>query len=199
MHILLEQATCEIEVKKSRFIAIASPLSDLSQIKEIVNQCRAEHPFANHVVHAAVVGPKGDLYSYSDDHEPKNTAGRPALEVLKGSGVTNILVLVIRYFGGTLLGTGGLVKAYADSVKEVLKIIKTEPLIDKTSFHISMPYHLYEPIKKQLTEAQANIDSEEFTVEVTLTGTIPSSSYPTCAATIFDLSNGSCALNPIDA
>ena len=90
-------------------------------------------------------------------------------------------------------------KAYADSVKEVLKIIKTEPLIDKTSFHISMPYHLYEPIKKQLIEAQATIDSEEFTVEVTLTGTIPSSSYPTCAATIFDLSNGSCALNPIDA
>jgi uncharacterized YigZ family protein len=150
MHILLEQATCEIEVKKSRFIAIASPLSDLSQIKEIVNQCRMEHPLANHVVHAAVLGPKGDLYSYSDDHEPKNTAGRPALEVLKGSGVTNILVLVIRYFGGTLLGTGGLVKAYADSVKEVLKIIKTEPLIDKTSFHISMPITYTPPSRSNL-------------------------------------------------
>lgn len=198
MQILLEQASCEIEVKKSRFIAIACPLSDLSHIKEAVNHTRSQHPGANHVVHAAVLGPKGDLYSYSDDHEPKNTAGRPALEVLKGSGVTNILVLVVRYFGGTLLGTGGLVKAYADSVKEVLKIIKTEALIDKTTFHISMPYHLYEPIKKQLLEVQAAIDSEEFTVEVTLTGSLPTSSFASCSSTIYNLSNGSCTLNPID-
>ncbi|ADY14838.1 IMPACT family protein [Sphaerochaeta globosa] len=198
MQILLEQATCEIEVKKSRFIAIACPLSNLAQIKEMVNQTRAQHPGANHVVHAAVLGPKGDLQSYSDDHEPKNTAGRPALEVLKGSEVTNILVMVIRYFGGTLLGTGGLVKAYADSVKEVLRIIKTEPLIDKTPFQVTMPYHLYEPIKKQLTDLNATIESEEFTTIVTLTGMLPSASFSDCAASIYNLSNGSCTLGSID-
>lgn len=198
MQILLEQATCEIEVKKSRFIAIACPLSDLAQIKEMVSQTRSRHPGANHVVHAAVLGPKGDLQSYSDDHEPKNTAGRPALEVLKGSEVTNILVMVIRYFGGTLLGTGGLVKAYADSVKEVLKTIKTEPLIDKTPFQVTMPYHLYEPIKKQLTDLNATIESEEFTTNVTLAGMLPSASFDDCAASIYDLSNGGCTLGSID-
>ena len=103
-------------------------------ISSKVKQIRDEHPNATHVVHAAVIGPKGDLYSMSDDREPKNTAGRPALEVLKGSGVTNILVCIVRYFGGTLLGTGGLVKAYGDSTKEVLGVIKTEPLIAKVSF-----------------------------------------------------------------
>ncbi len=199
MQILLEPATSEIEVKKSRFIAIARPLTELSQIKEIVNKTRELHPGANHVVHAAVLGPKGDLFSCSDDHEPKNTAGRPALEVLKGSNVTNILVLVIRYFGGTLLGTGGLVKAYADSVKEVLRIIKTEPLIDKTTFAITVPYNLYEPTKKLLFEAQAAIDAEDFGVSVTIKGTLPSCGFPACASSIFDLSQGSCTLSPIDA
>lgn len=199
MQILLEQAICEIEVKKSRFIAIACQLSDLAQIKEIVSRTRAEHPGANHVVHAAVLGPKGDLYSCSDDHEPKNTAGRPALEVLKGSGITNILVMVIRYFGGTLLGSGGLVKAYADSVKEVLKICKTEALIEKTSFLITIPYSLYDPTKKQLLDVEATIESEEFTTDVTLTGVLPSSAFSSCAATLYNISNGSCTLVANDA
>ena len=90
MEILLERAESEIIVKKSRFISIALPCSSLEEIKSLVKQIRDEHPNATHVVHAAVIGPKGDLYSMSDDREPKNTAGRPALEVLKGSGVTNI-------------------------------------------------------------------------------------------------------------
>ena len=112
MKIPTARAEAEIEVKKSRFIAIAIPANSLEDVKKAVQQVRSEHPDATHVVHAAVIGKAGTIYSSSDDKEPKNTAGRPALEVVKGSGITDIAVCIVRYFGGTLLGTGGLVKAY---------------------------------------------------------------------------------------
>jgi uncharacterized YigZ family protein len=150
MKVLLQRHETEIEVKKSRFIAIACPCESSQQVKELVAQTRKEHPQANHVVHAAVMGPNGDMFSMSDDHEPKNTAGRPALEVLKGSGITDIIVMVVRYFGGTLLGTGGLVKAYGDSVKAVLDGVTTEELIEKSRFNMIVGYDSYEQMKKLL-------------------------------------------------
>lgn len=198
MKILKQRSQCEIEVKKSRFIAIAQPISELSEIKNLVNETRAEHPGANHVVHAAVVGPKGDLYSYSDDHEPKNTAGRPALEVLKGSSVTNILILIIRYFGGTLLGTGGLVKAYGDSAKEILSIIKTEELIEKTRFSFTIPYNLYELARIDLGLLQADIEKEEFTTDVSIIGTLPSTNAEQLSSRITELSGGQCEVSLTD-
>ena len=82
---LLETATTEIEIKKSRFISIAYPVESLEEVKEKVILTRSLHPNATHVVHSAVVGKSGTLFSSSDDREPKNTAGRPSLEVLKGS------------------------------------------------------------------------------------------------------------------
>ena len=77
---LLERAEAEIEVKRSRFIAIAIPTDSMDKVKAAVDSVRAEHPAANHVVHASVIGSSGTMYSSSDDREPKNTAGRPALQ-----------------------------------------------------------------------------------------------------------------------
>jgi uncharacterized YigZ family protein len=125
VRIPLESAQTELEVRKSKFLAFALPCTSLTDAKHMVSTLKAEHPGANHVVHAAVIGERGDEFSYSDDREPKNTAGRPALEVLKGSGITNVAIFIVRYFGGTLLGTGGLVKAYGESAKKVLEILKT--------------------------------------------------------------------------
>lgn len=120
---LVSEAQAELVVKKSRFIAIARKCTSTQMAKDLVKEVRAQHPKANHVVHAAVIG---NEFSFSDDKEPKNTAGRPAFEVLKGSGVNNICILIVRYFGGTLLGTGGLVHAYSDAAKLVLSKIKTD-------------------------------------------------------------------------
>lgn len=173
MERLLERAQAEIVVKKSRFISIAIPCTSLEDIKPIVKSIWDMHPNATHVVHAAVIGKKGDLWSMSDDREPKNTAGRPALEVLKGSGVTDILVCIIRYFGGTLLGTGGLVKAYGDSVKEVLPLLKTEPLIERCSFSMLLGYEFYDGIKKLLIKVSATGLEEEFASGITIKGLIP--------------------------
>ena len=174
---LLETATAEIEIKKSRFISIAYPVESLEEVKEKVIYTRSLHPNATHVVHSAVVGKSGTLFSSSDDREPKNTAGRPSLEVLKGSGITNICVCTVRYFGGTLLGTGGLVKAYGDSTKEVLKIVKTEELIERESFTAVMQYDHYTLAKRLLDETSATDIAEDFGVGITIKGKIPLSMH----------------------
>ena len=174
---LLETATTEIEIKKSRFISIAYPVESLEEVKEKVILTRSLHPNATHVVHSAVVGKSGTLFSSSDDREPKNTAGRPSLEVLKGSGITNICVCTVRYFGGPLLGTGGLVKAYGDSTKEVLKIVKTEELIERESFTAVMQYDHYTLAKRLLDETTATDITEDFGVGITIKGKIPLSMH----------------------
>ncbi len=190
MRIPLESAQTEIEVRKSRFLAFATPCTSLSDAKQMVSTLKAEHPGANHVVHAAVIGERGDEFSYSDDREPKNTAGRPALEVLKGSGITNVAIFIVRYFGGTLLGTGGLVKAYGDSAKSVLEILKTEELIEKCNFSITTSYHLYEPIKRILAEHNAAIVDEQFATDVSIGGTLAISEKEQVASEVTETSNG---------
>ena len=166
MKVPVERAESEIIIKKSRFIAIAEKIDSLEQVKDIVRKVREEHPKANHVVHAAVIGKSGSLYSSSDDKEPKNTAGRPALEVLKGSGITNITVCIVRYFGGTLLGTGGLVKAYGDAVKSVLEIVKTEEMREKENLTLAFQYEYYTLLKRLFEQYSVNVVSEDFSTEI---------------------------------
>ncbi|MBQ7644638.1 MAG: YigZ family protein [Spirochaetales bacterium] len=187
MKVLKEERKTELVVKKSRFISIAKICRDPADVKRIVDETRAQYPDATHVVHAAVMG---NQFSFSDDHEPKNTAGRPALEVLKGSGITNIIVLIIRYFGGTLLGTGGLVKAYGDSTKLVLDGIATEELVEKTSFTLAISYDLYESTKRILADVKADSVGEDFGTEIKITGRIPLSEKENLSSRISDLSNG---------
>ena len=187
MKVLKEERKAELVVKKSRFIAIARTCKDPAEVKKIVDETRAMYPDATHVVHAAVMG---NQFSFSDDHEPKNTAGRPALEVLKGSGITNIIVLIIRYFGGTLLGTGGLVKAYGDSTKLVLDGIETEELVEKTSFSVTIGYEMYENTKRILAAVSADSITEDFGTEITISGQIPATEKEALSSRISDLSNG---------
>ena len=197
MLILKERAEAEIEIKKSRFIAIALPTETMDDVKKHVTEIRKEHPAATHVVHAAVIGKAGTMYSSSDDREPKNTAGRPALEVLKGSGITNITVCIVRYFGGTLLGTGGLVKAYGDSTKEVLKIAETEPLIEKTSFRMVLPYNSYTLIKRLFETTEATVTKEDFDINISVEGILPASNYEKLKSGADDIGQGKILLEII--
>lgn len=172
MKVPVERAESEIIIKKSRFIAIAEKIDSLEQVKDIVRKVREEHPKANHVVHAAVAGKSGTIYSSSDDKEPKNTAGRPALEVLKGSKVTNIVVCIVRYFGGTLLGTGGLVKAYGDAVKAVLENLKTEELKEKETLVLNFSYEYYTLLKRLFEKHGVSMDQEDFSTDIKIRLTI---------------------------
>ena len=197
MRRLRTEAEAEITVKRSRFISIAYPVTSLEEARAKVTKTRKKYPDSTHVVHAAVVGKAGTLYSSSDDREPKNTAGRPALEVLKGSGITNICVCIVRYFGGTLLGTGGLVKAYGDSVKEVLRTAQTEELVDYESFRIALQYDLYTPVKAIMEKYSCTDITEDFGVGITIKGSIPKDSTASFRAEIEDRGQGRIQLDTL--
>ena len=122
--VLLEGGEGEIVEKKSRFIATIRRCENEEQAVAFVEEMKKKYWDARHNCSAMVIGARGELTRCSDDGEPSGTAGRPMLEVLLGEGIRNIAVVVTRYFGGTLLGTGGLVRAYTQAVQEGLKSCK---------------------------------------------------------------------------
>ena len=120
METLVEYASAELEIKKSRFLAEVFPVVSQTEARSLLKQQKEKYEDATHVVHGFVLGPAAEILGMSDDGEPAGTAGWPVLDVLKGRNCTNILLTVTRWFGGTLLGTGGLVKAYGDSAKAAI-------------------------------------------------------------------------------
>ncbi len=110
----------EITEKKSRFIANVVPVSSEEEAEEFIESMKKKYWDARHNCYAYIIGERGEIKRFSDDGEPGGTAGKPILEVLSGEGVTNAAIVVTRYFGGTLLGTGGLVRAYGAAAKEGL-------------------------------------------------------------------------------
>ena len=114
----------------SRFIATISPADDVEAARAFIHRVRQEFPDASHHVPAFVIGGGNTCTEFcSDDGEPSGTSGRPLLAVLKGSGLGNVAVVVSRYFGGTLLGTGGLVKAYSEAGKAVVAAVGRAALV----------------------------------------------------------------------
>ena len=121
MFTLKSSLSFEETIKGSRFLSELFPCESQTQARDLVKAQKTKYPDATHVVHAFVIGPAAEILGMSDDGEPSGTAGRPSLDVLKGFGCTNTLVTITRWFGGTLLGTGGLVKAYSGGVKQVIQ------------------------------------------------------------------------------
>ena len=121
LKIVTEGGTGEVIEKKSRFIASIFPIQTEEEALTYLSQVRKKYYDARHNCFAYVVGEKNETERCSDDGEPSGTAGRPMMDVLTGQGLHNVLVVVTRYFGGTLLGTGGLVRAYSAAVQEGLK------------------------------------------------------------------------------
>ena len=111
-----------LKEKGSKFISYAYPVLDEDQVKQCLDEVREIHPKATHHCYAFRLGLKGELYRANDDGEPSGSAGLPIYNQLLGHDVTNILVIVVRYYGGTKLGVGGLVKIYKESAKEVLSM-----------------------------------------------------------------------------
>lgn len=117
---LLEGSSGELVEKKSRFIATIRPVESEEEAVEFIDEMKKKYYDARHNCYAFVIGPNAELTRCNDDGEPSGTAGRPMLELLLGEEIRNIAVVVTRYFGGTLLGTGGLVRAYTKALKEGL-------------------------------------------------------------------------------
>jgi uncharacterized YigZ family protein len=190
MDILLEYASTELHIKNSRFIAEVFPVTTQAEARDLLKEQKNKYKDASHVVHAFIVGKAGEVMGMSDDGEPAGTAGRPVLDVLKGKHCTNILLTITRYFGGTLLGTGGLVKAYGDSAKQVLVLAKVEPLVEKKEFSFHVSYEQYDMIKRYLNTQSVSKLIEEFSSDISVKGLVVASDSETMAKTIFDMSKG---------
>ncbi len=138
---ILKAGSAEVVEKKSRFIAVAVDAASGDEALEKVNLIKKKYFDARHNCYAYVCGDDGADKRFSDDGEPSGTAGKPMMDVLEGSGVTNCLVVVTRYFGGTLLGTGGLVKAYGSAAKLALENAVTTEVVSGFSCSISADYN----------------------------------------------------------
>ena len=190
MKVLLEESKAEIVIKNSRFISEVFPVETQAQAREKLHEVKQKYFDATHVVHAFSVGLKSETFGMSDDGEPSGTAGRPVLDVLKGSGITNILLTVTRYFGGTLLGTGGLVHAYSESAKEVLSICKAEPYVEKSSFSFSCGNDLYQTVKHLFEGFNISNLTENFGTDISVKGEIFLSEKNTFLEQIKNISKG---------
>ncbi len=168
-HIPAAPAETELLVVNSRFIASLSPAFSVEEARAFQKSIRQRFPDATHHVPAFVIGHGNSVITHcSDDGEPSGTAGRPALAVLQGSGLGDAAVVVTRYFGGTLLGTGGLVKAYGDAVREVLKLVRRAVKVPTTTIGLQLPYALFEQVQR-LAAAHAGEQLEsQFLADVTL-------------------------------
>ncbi|MCP4451796.1 MAG: YigZ family protein [Planctomycetes bacterium] len=172
--ILTGMASAEVTIKNSRFISCVQGIESRDQIKSIVHDLRAAHPKADHVVYAFALGGFGtQTHGQSDDSEPRGTAGYPTLTVLRYTSLTNTLLTTVRYFGGVKLGTGGLVKAYTASAKAVLDRAHTEPLIEKKTLILTLPYEVQRTVQKQLDLPDIVTLDTQYTDQVTLTCTLP--------------------------
>lgn len=190
MLVLVKEGAFELVVKKSRFLAKVQSVTNQSEARESIKKQKALYRDATHVVHAFICGLSAEVMGSSDDGEPSGTAGKPVLDVLRGKGCTNVLVTVTRYFGGTLLGTGGLVKAYAESAKGALTDATFEPYVEKTAFAFSAPYALYDVLKMIMHDFGAEALSEAFGECVTVCGALTADMFTPFAARVFDASNG---------
>ena len=186
-----QEARVEITVANSRFIATVAPVFTVDEAKALVTRIKREFPDATHHVPAYLIGHGATVVAHCrDDGEPSGTAGRPALAVLRGSGLGDVAVVVTRYFGGTKLGTGGLVRAYGDAVREVLSAL---PRATKTLTHtvdLVMPYSYFERIRRLVTSHRGNILREDFAVQVTITARFAVEHLPAFQDALLEISSG---------
>ena len=186
---LLKAAEAEIEEKKSIFIGYAAPVSSEDEAKAIVAAKKKEFSDATHNVWAYYLD-GGIHVRYSDDGEPQGTAGIPVLNVLKMSGATDMVVGVTRYFGGTLLGAGGLVRAYSASAKAALDAAGFAYMENYTIFSLTTNYSDYQRLADKLPKIGAIIDDTDFGGDVTLTIAIESTREGEIAPLVSEITNG---------
>jgi uncharacterized YigZ family protein len=185
-------------VSNSRFITTIGRVDTVDEAKAFLSSVRAEMPDANHHVYAYRVGYGNSVIEgMSDDGEPSGTSGPPVLAVLRGSGIGDIIVVVTRYFGGTKLGTGGLVRAYGDSARAGLESLPTERKIEKAVLGVEMPYHFYQPVKRLIEQHNGEIDDETFAGDVSLLVSFPVDDIPAFSADLIELTNGTVSPIPL--
>jgi uncharacterized YigZ family protein len=186
-----EEIRRELVVSNSRFIATLAPVVSAEEARAFLARIREEFADATHNVPAYILGGGNSVSEYcSDDGEPSGTAGRPALAVLRGSGLGDLAVVVTRYFGGTLLGKGGLVRAYTEATKLVVKAVPRAQRIPVHVVDLVLPYALLERVRLLAPRFGGVVVEESFAGEVSLTLHLPVEEFQAFQAALLELSAG---------
>ena len=170
--ICLSQSQSEIVEKKSRFIANISPISSEKEAEDFIDMIKKKYYDARHNCYAYVIRNDGKK-KCSDDGEPSRTAGKPILDVIEGRGLCDICIVVTRYFGGTLLGTGGLVRAYGEAAAKAADSCTSAKLLSGRYITITSSYDLYGKISRIITDNDLHLIESKFEDIVTVKVIIP--------------------------
>ncbi len=190
MFILKNTASAETRVKNSRFLAEVFTVNSPEEAKEAWRFRKETYDNGGHIVYAFTVGNQQNISGCSDDGEPSGTAGKPVLAVLLGSQLTNAMITVARWFGGTKLGTGGLVHAYSDAAKAALGNAEFIELVPMTTMEITLAYNLYNQFISKSAPLGFAVTAEDFATDIKISGTIITENVAEMKAMLQEIGNG---------
>jgi uncharacterized YigZ family protein len=195
VYTLAQPVHADIELRKSRFIAIALPVEGRDAAQQVLSALRAEHHGATHVCWALLAGGHSGM---SDDGEPSGTAGRPIMEVLRHHELDNVLGAVVRYFGGVKLGAGGLVRAYTDAIATALKQAQRIEYVAQTSLRVEVDYGAEAKVRRWIAQQGYLLESGSHGAGVTLTIVLPAAAHNAAREALRDLTQGQARISGSD-
>ncbi|NKI74493.1 IMPACT family protein [Dickeya sp. CFBP 2040] len=187
------------DIKKSRFLTLLAPACGVEAARSMIQQARELHPSAAHHCWAYVAGAPDDSQQlgFSDDGEPSGTAGKPMLAQLMGSGIGEVVAVVVRYYGGIRLGTGGLVKAYGGGVQQALKQLPVQQKVMYQMYRLQCDYALLPQVENVVLALQGQVVSAEYASEVSLQLAFPVTAVDDATRKLRDISRGALHLQTI--
>jgi len=198
--IAVNKAEHETVVNRSRFICFLEPCESIEEAKEQVKQCQLLHPQASHYCYAFLTKAANNSlgYGYSDDGEPSGTAGKPMLAVLQGGGIGQVCAVIVRYFGGTKLGTGGLQRAYGDSVRQALVFLQSKTKIAMATKTLACQYNQVDDVLHIISQVQGQVIEQEYLQQVQFKLSLPKAELAWIEHKLQTLSAGELSLTPSD-
>lgn len=190
----------ELIVNRSRFICYLRPCSDIAQAKSMLKELQQQHPQASHHCHAFLTKAVSDSqgYGFSDDGEPSGTAGKPMLLALQGGGIGQVCAIVVRYFGGAKLGTGGLQRAYGGSVRQALAFLQSKLKIAMVHKTLACQYSQVDDVLHLLRQVEGQVITQDYQQTVIFTLAIPSQKLALMQDKLHTLSSGQLQLYQTD-
>lgn len=177
-------------IQKSRFIGCASPVADEAGALAFLSQIRAQYKDASHHCYAYIIGQNAGVMRYSDDGEPGGTAGMPILGVMRARGVVDCAVVVVRYFGGILLGAGGLTRAYSQGAVVALSAAHVVEMHRSQRYLAEIAYPLWDRVSYALRDAACIVEEQEFTDRVTITLLVRQADAPALLTLLAQVTDG---------
>lgn len=194
---IAEEACEEQVIEKSRFIALAAHVTNISEVEKHMQEVKQTYPNARHYVYAYRLYER-KIEKSSDDGEPQGTGGRPVLDILQHRQVWDVQIIVVRYFGGILLGTGGLTRAYSRTARLAIDKSVITQLVPNYVYRLQIPYPWYEQIKYTLRQKQWDSNHEQFSEKISFDTYIPATETAEFEKWIDELANGQIQWNKME-